>query len=292
MRHAWVLVLVSACSSRTPLPSAPPDASGPEAGAGFGASACAACLLSACGAEEEACASDPRCARYLACVSACPVSATGDAEPGCEASCEGADAASAWRECRRQGPGFWCEACGLNRKEHWTLNQRCEGVEPPPIVDAGANCYDPVTPVELACRACRYKKCCTTIERCNADADCLAFRRCIGCGDGLDACVARFPRGVAAFAPDFTCALQRCTEECTGGAVDPCVGCVNTRCGDERAAYDSTEAGFLHSLCVGRCEPFTLECQEACTRQYESIRGVFDAYTTCELARCAQACLD
>src|SRR5260221_14386049 len=93
------IAIFVACKS-TPA-AAPPEqieAGAPSFDSGFAGSTCSKCVDGLCGTVVDACVREPTCARWLACLYACPATAAGAVDKACADACpppEGSAAAEA-----------------------------------------------------------------------------------------------------------------------------------------------------------------------------------------------------
>jgi hypothetical protein len=251
-------------------------------------SACGACVHQDCRAAFDACSADPECPAYAACLDACPVGATGDVDPTCEAGCprgtgtESRRAAAKIDACRDPGPGAKCSACAVSTRDGAAgieiLNQTCPA---PPTS-------------EIACIACQEQNCCETYDACLANAECAGYRECIrAAGDYTVECAESFPAGVGLAAEDFLCATYHCAidqDDCNGALREPCLQCAYTSCTKEYVDFLATGNGFLLGNCVGACPVGDDVCDEACYDQFPGSIDAALAFGECALTACGEEC--
>ena len=133
--------LVSACESE----ESNGGGTGGAQASTFDASDCGQCVGPACTAEAEACAGDPGCAAYLACLHQCPLDVLGNVDAVCEAGCPdpassaALDLVSDYTFCRLDGAGVSCAACGFAS----VFGQQC-----------------PASPETNLCWKCEDENCC------------------------------------------------------------------------------------------------------------------------------------
>ncbi len=279
------LILASACGDDAESSSKGGGGSG-GSGEAYGASPCGLCVKDACAAEIDACSADPGCAQYLTCLYACPLDATGNADPACADACGVPDsstaqaARSAVEACRAYGAGALdCPACGISGNTHPLLNQDC-----------------PASQEVNACFKCEDEHCCETYAACKSDPECDALVTCIqACPDATyDACKAdceaAHPAGVAGFGARLGCLMVLCVEPCAGVPPTPCAECVNTRCGDEFITCWSNPECYHLFDCTTPCSPDDQPCFDACFAAHPAGVQDFNNYALCSTQACSAEC--
>ena len=249
------------------------------------------------------CDADPGCARYLACLDACPVSPTGDADPSCAAACSKGPSSSQpavqeLADCRTSGAGASCTACGKDSGSGGSpiLHQSCQ-----PAKDAGCtNC-------PAGCFSCEKGSCCDTYVACASSADCKALEKCIkDCQSGIpdDAgsmgtpppdqscdyvCSMAHPKGLETWAPRWACLSVFCDKPC-GLDSDSCSTCLNEKCANEYVAVEGTPEGYLFDACFQGCPSGFNKCTNACVQMYPGTEASVNVLQACGEAQCP-ACL-
>ena len=207
--------LASACESE--------ESNGGGTGGGtastFDASDCGLCVTQACTAEADACAGDPGCAAYLACLYECPLDVLGNATCPTPDSSAAVDLVSDYTYCRLDGAGATCAPCGFAS----VFGQQCGP-----------------SPETNPCWKCEEEKCCDTMAGCKDDPGCDEIAPCIqACppGDGAceDQCILDHAAVMPLFGARLTCIWGQCPSECAGGPLDPCVACVIDQCSNSHA---------------------------------------------------------
>lgn len=265
---------------------AEPTAPTPRA---WGASGCAACLAAPCAEPRAWCASEPGCARALACLEACAVTDAGGPAPECASRCgplatSGTAARDAWNAygaCRASaGPG--CPACGDDLAE---LDPRLRQSCPNPSWDAGPDASDD----RERCSRCVAERCCASRKRCLEDEpECAALRDCrLACDGAVDcirACNAEREPQIGPLRELLTCTTIRCAEECDVPR-NACVACLDASCASEQIACASSTACFLFERCIGECSGE--DCASACRRTYPDGVAPYGTFLACTRERCA-----
>lgn len=261
---------LAACPDTTELPSDDDTGTGGQGGAQtlYADSPCGLCVGEACASQVAACAAEPECASALECLYACPIDATGNADPACEAACpvptsDGpAGALAALTTCRASGDGASCEACGVVPTGHPLLNQTCG---------------EPVS--ADACTACEEEHCCET--RCNGP--CQGYITCMqGCGGEVscqDGCAAAHVEGVAEFGRWLACQLPHCRDYCQSLIPGPCLECGLVHCADEYADCFGNASCYLRFWCGFNCDSHA--CYQACDAKYPEANALMGAWLLC-----------
>jgi len=280
--------IVLACSTGTsgvPQQEAGTDSGGTR----FGESSCAACVKQTCASSVASCSNSPECATYLSCLNACGVGADGNVDPSCASACPRGSSSTALEaeqqlsDCRTQGLGRACVACGVDAGSgNPLIHQTCPtGTDP------------------NACARCEDTNCCHTYDACRVDSQCQAYKLCLkGClvpgpDGGVDAgtqtcelfCDSQYPKGVGLWAQRQTCYLVHCLNECTTGVPDSCQACLVSKCTEQYANLFGTEDGLLESDCIQSCGA-NKGCIEACVAKYPAAKPAYDALKACSTAFC------
>jgi hypothetical protein len=235
------------------------DAGGEASTSSYGGSACATCVARACSSEVTACAGDPDCATYLACLEACPVGPGGGVSAVCERACpagsssSGQSAEQVLLACMATGPGSQCPACGGEQDAgdlaSVVLHQQC-----PPSAGSLGGCGD-----------CLRAHCCQVIESCQTP-QCLGYESCVlACATPSD------DGGTVDDGPQDDGANDGANDEALdGGSVDDG--------SDEAAAFANVEGA----------------CEEACELQYPDGRPGWAPLNACVQVFCGapNACAD
>ena len=297
---AWV----ASCSSSSGATSgAGPDggveSSAGDAGATYAASACGTCVGRQCASQIMACSSDPDCAKYLACLDACPVGPGGDVDAKCAAACPvgtsttGMQAESALTDCRNTGAGATCAACGVDGGTSSLLMQTC-----------------PAPPMEDRCATCEDQHCCQSIAACDKDPICDAFKLCLQecvnqvaedagepdatAPDGGDVfacdkyCEQSHPGGLTKWSQAIACVTYFCsdTNACGSSALPTCQSCTYQQCANQWVAVNATPDGQLLADCLIDCPAGNNPCTVACTNMVPNLMPLLSALTGCATAHC------
>jgi hypothetical protein len=252
------------------------------------AGACGSCVAAECSSSRAACESDAECAAFLGCLHACPITASGDVEPACEAACptpasaSGSELYEAFSDCRRDadcpctgdaGPGC----------PHPLLCQNCPGSSTNPD----------------ACVACLQNGCCESIASCAGSSACVAIQTCLAAcpsspvGAYWDcelACAEQHPEGYLLIRALFACIPYHCATECVPQAAT-CLVCLNEYCAKPRTEcfYDVECAHIIG--CVAKCDANDIGCQSACAAQHPAAKPLYDAMIACTSNRCGDQCV-
>lgn len=253
----------------------PPEGGGGAGGDApvYGDSACGLCVATACSGAIDHCAADPECAAHLSCLRACPLDASGDAAPACEAACPapttsaGQNALVALTSCRSIGAGAQCEACGREAMGHPLLDQICK--------EPTAN---------DACARCEEERCCET--RC--EAACQGYVSCMqGCGGQASCqneCAANHPEGVAELGRWLGCQVPLCRDVCTSLVPGPCLACGLEHCAHQFADCFASPDCYLRFFCGTQCDETS--CYAACDAAYPNADALFGAFLLCVGEHC------
>jgi hypothetical protein len=265
-----------------------------------GASACGQCVAQQCSATIAGCSSDPDCATYWSCVDACGLDPSGNVDPTCEAACprgsstSGTAAEAQLTQCRSNGAGATCTACGIDAGgQNPLLHEMCM-----PSTDPDA------------CHQCEKSRCCDVYAACVGNPDCLPFAHCLNpCYNGIaddagvhDAgppdgdlacayyCLQGHPNGLTDLAPLLACDAVDCSLPCNPGATAYHT-CLITYCPDEYAYSLQTPDGFLLGECQGDCPEddagtASAACLMGCEDMYLSAKAAADALAVCGAAHC------
>jgi hypothetical protein len=264
---------------------------------GYATSACGTCVAQACATSISACNSDPDCASYLSCLDACGVGGDGNVDPTCAAACPTGNSTSGMRaeedltDCRADGAGAACAACGV------------DGGGGNPIVDQTCT---PMTDT-TECATCEDDHCCQTYANCHANPDCHAMQTCLvdclsgvaddagaphgGAPDGGSCetiCGDAHPQGLVDWAPRDACLLLNCTVMCENAPMPPlsaCDACEFQSCANEYANFDGTPDGYLLGACIAAC-PTGSPCENACFIQYPTAMAAAYALFGCTAQNC------
>jgi hypothetical protein len=262
---------------------------GGEGGGGeaYGTSAAGVCFAEKCASEINTCKADPECPAFLSCLDACPVDATGDADPACVALCptgmgsQSMMAAAAVDDCRTNGAGAVCLACTSPQPEYTSpvLNQTC----PDPSMETNV------------CFKCEDEKCCDTYVACKNNPECDALvKNCLAlCAAGdlscEKDCVAQHPAGADDLGARFACMRVRCFAEqlmCDRCLREPAEVCLYDTCGDAYAAYLSGPNGYAHEACIHACPVDDMACDQVCHADYPDAYMRFGALADCFATQC------
>ncbi len=267
--------LASACESE--------ESNGGGTGGGtastFDASDCGLCVTQACTAEADACAGDPGCAAYLACLYECPLDVLGNADESCEATCPTPDSSAAvdlvsdYTYCRLDGAGATCAPCGFAS----VFGQQCGP-----------------SPETNPCWKCEEEKCCDTMAGCKDDPGCDEIAPCIqACppGDGAceDQCILDHAAVMPLFGARLTCIWGQCPSECAGGPLDPCVACVIDQCSNSHVACHANAECYVLEGCVGDCDGDEA-CIDTCLATYPNGVPEFNLFSICAVQKCSTSC--
>ena len=231
----------------------------------------------ACTAEAEACAGDPGCAAYLACLHQCPLDVLGNVDAVCEAGCPdpassaALDLVSDYTFCRLDGAGVSCAACGFAS----VFGQQC-----------------PASPETNLCWKCEDENCCDTQAACREDPHCSEIAPCIQACPLTDTaceeqCILEHAAGMQFFGPRMTCIFAQCLAECA--AVDPCITCIVEQCSNSHLACYSNAECYLLEGCVGNCAG-DATCIDNCMTTYAGGAAEFNLFAICALQKCELAC--
>jgi hypothetical protein len=254
------------CSSEE-LARAVPDAS-VDAAPTVEGTACDTCAREACATERTACAAEPTCGAYLACIARCPLDPSGRPERSCDDGCarlEGraVDAKRAFDACLASR----CVACGAPldagavTPTHPALTQVCPPLDAATFADA------------TACKRCGLEHCCKTWEACGAEPSCGRYRDdCLvpcyagaGASKCIEGCTEANRLGASLQLPYLACSLHFCGTEC-GVQRDACDECTLAQCPDELAETNANVDAFLVSQCVDACDN-DVQCAVQCFAQ-------------------------
>lgn len=257
---------------------------GAETGSGWAASACGLCVESTCSSALTQCEAEPSCANYIGCLEACPVAASGDADPACEAACafptEGAGqaAATSFASCRASSN---CAPCGTSSDagtKHPILTQVCPGSS------------------ASGCAKCEDEHCCDSYAACAADADCQAIKNCLkACTDPASQCYtdcfAANPNGNGKQLTlnRFACIDVLCGVECAEIS-EPCDFCTRDKCANTLAACNVDEKCYIGSLCISECAG-DQTCVQGCIAQVTGTSlDILNAFLSCADNTCSAEC--
>jgi hypothetical protein len=295
-----LVALAAACgASETASSPYDPDATVDRATISVHAdSECGKCVTMQCAGERRGCAAEPACATYLACADACPSAPSGDIDPACEAACArptdpaGLAALDAFTACRTRGAGTSCTTCGPASVRYRSpiLQQDCKlpAVVPSTPVTV---CPPSTEAIVLACRRCQYEKCCDTRTACDNSATCLELRSCTApCAVKNRDCYAKYDDSIlGVVGENLACVRVLCTEECSGGAVNPCATCVYGKCGDENVALYGSAKGLLLDDCELDCSA-DAGCLEKCLDATPTLKQARADYRLCVAKNCLEVC--
>jgi hypothetical protein len=261
----------------------------------YATSACGTCVQKACATQWGTCASDPGCAAYLDCLSACAVGSNGDADKACDDACPaisdsaGQMAKTALDECRSMGSGAMCTPCGeLPVPTDPIYHQVCG---PPPASDALHPCW-----------LCEDEHCCDTYAKCHDDSACVDLVMCVqNCADASSdmqtihdcwhQCYAMQPASAFPELGDkLSCLGYFCISECAMPNDPPCDDCKELYCADEIAACGRDLQCTLLSDCEYPCQQDG-SCYAACEAMFpQSSVDLMHAQTDCEMQYCTLQC--
>lgn len=282
-----------ACSSTTSAPAGPAD-TGADAGQGgtYGASACGTCVAAACSTAIATCNGDPTCAAHLTCLDACVVTATGDADPACEAACPapsgsaGTSAQAGLTTCRTQGAGAACGACGV-----------ADGGS-----DASAACVaNPVLKQTCAastqpnpCNKCQFEKCCDSVKKVFDGGPATDFGDCFLACAAHDIvcygeCEKKYPTGIKGFGEYQACLEVNCQATGACQVSSKCAECEFQKCGCELTNC-KVDPSCLHiNECVGSCD--TPSCAAKCTDAMPAASvALYNSLSICTTQKCLDVC--
>lgn len=266
-----------------------PDA-GPVVQNPYGQSPCAACVMSNCDVAVVLCKDDPECAGYLACLTGCPVGATGNVDTSCAAGCAwpegsaGSMAAQSFTACRETGPGALCSSCLGPGTASPILDQTC-GLSNDPT----------------RCGHCEDEYCCNTYMACATSPECKAIEACVKeCAGGSatsftsceDACYASHTGGLAQWAARLACLHVYCADvdACGNVPLDACEKCIDSSCAEAYVDLYGTPQGLLLTGCAEVCAPTDSACTDGCLKKYPAAAPAFPAFATCATQRCNTPC--
>lgn len=248
----------------------------------WSAGACGTCVTAACTAARADCGADPGCAAWLSCFEACP-----ESDAACGVACAtpsgsaGEVARARFNECRLQGAGSGCTACGTSDG----------GIALDPLLTQQC----PASAETNECWKCEDEHCCDSYAACKVDSpECSAFSLCINdcttTGD-LDTCFAQCdtqnPGGIDLYLRRLSCVQHRCLKEC-GESEDPCLICANTECGNESVACDTDQSCYKLQRCIAACPQADGTCINACISANPTPH--WEPYQTCITQRCTTSC--
>jgi len=288
------VMFATACGDDTGDGTASGSGAGGSAGQKFGGGGCDTCIRGACSAEISTCGSDAGCAAWLACLQACPIGPSGDADATCEATClvdgtvaaEGRDAIVA---CRRSGAGASCAECGAAPTSSTSTGG--PGVcTMPAIVDqtcgpSGAE----------GCNACLYDECCDSIRDVFGSGPAADLVTCwLACpdddGDCANDCYADHPDGIQGFGNFRACAQVNCYETglCPSPRDNACSTCQRTECNCEVANCHADVSCHQIYECFANCEDGA--CAAGCPAKYPDGQTLYDNMSVCTAQHCVTLC--
>jgi hypothetical protein len=239
--------------------------------------------VQACDAERSACIADPGCTGYLGCIEACPVSAAGDLDASCEATCPRGEtsaalvATSALAQCLG-GAAASCSECGAT--------------------DAGADSGNPVLNQQCSqithsdeCNECLWNNCCDSMDAVFGGGPATSLADCwLACTDSAceKACYEQYPEGVAEFGGWNACLTVKCMPGGECPPQNPCTACLAEQCPYTFADCESDVECHLTLQCIDWCP--TTDCALACPDQHPAAKPKFEAHMACVAQRCATDC--
>jgi hypothetical protein len=282
-------VIQAACSSSSDSGSGGSSGSGgqPDAGAGFGQSACGTCVKTACQNELGACSNDPGCASFVACLDACPVDTDGNVLKSCAIGCPtpsssvGQSARAAFESCRATGAGAACPACGVD-------SGTVDAGKPENPILADQDCAPSQS---TGCIKCYEEKCCK-LRSCLDDADCSALASCVaGCSAGWDCeskCYEAHPQSTVKYAEYYGCVSIFCPgsdADCTTETNQTLACIVVNECRQQYADCYANESCYLIVQCALDCNGETA-CIEACKSAHPDGIDGWGAMIVCWEQKC------
>jgi hypothetical protein len=245
--------------------------------------ACVECVQANCCAEAAACAANPDCPSYSACVRACDLY---------DLAC--------YQQCDVALPDGAVDASALEHCEMGHCNAACSW---PPDTACGFYMLDE------GCNVCAQAQCCA--EGALMDPmDYAAFSVCIAQCAPTDTsctldCVAQHPASYASSGILTTCLDIQCTAECQtllGGydpcgpwsvstdAQDPCELCAEAQCCDIIQETGTTEDTWLWVACYYGCADGDAECQRQCGQQHRLGEALYYTRYGCFGTECNAEC--
>jgi hypothetical protein len=306
VRLLWALLFIAGASdgcakrdpgSPEPVADAGPDGGPLEGGMTFGESPCGVCVAQACAGPIAACADEPECVAYLACLDQCGLADDGNVDEACAAACPTGDSTSARQDelavaaCRTGGPAATCGACGSDA-----------GIADSIIHE---HCPDKMGP--YTCDTLIQDSCCEPAQACSNDPGCSAIVACASACPSDDnevadagfflscteACVAQHATARAHFVAYLLCVNANCTDApLCGGTPEPCRPCYNKYCAQQLFELLSAPGGIGLEYCITYFCPVTqsTSCPMNCLYQYPEASGPLNAFDACQSTYCSTAC--
>jgi hypothetical protein len=275
----------------------------------FGDTDCLSCLQTGCSSELRLCGEEPECAGRFTCILACPVSATGNADTGCEKDCENKTplpsgpaqrAADVLHRCRYAGSGTLC-ACGIPAvyagSNSPILHQKCPG-----MVSA-----------QQTCSQCGDVACCDSVQRYKQDPQADMYRTCImSCPDNphdamgqpidkgnammrvscLLKCRTDYASGELLYQERALCAGNKCGSQC-GVSANPCNACLIALCIDPTLNCYTNRDCLSIVDCTNDCRELGIDtpaCWQSCQQRFPAGANLFLRVQLCLITECEPIC--